>query len=544
MRSVLEQLLNAKWRYNLYTGLVALDATNTVSNNASFLYRLSGSLSDAITCTIVRLRNDVGSMPLYRQSAIRPVCNYFQTKTILPAGLARRQNTLTAARPRAAAYVTLISILASTLFMAMPGVREVRAAEASQPEEAPADHATAKAGALRIGDKVNFSLYERIERQEDKWSSPQQRLPDLSRSFLQRSEVSGERTIQDDGTISLPFIGQIPVAGLTNSELEQAVAKAFEAVFHRPAFVTVLSVEHNPIYIVGPVKNPGSYKYTADMTALHAIALAGGIERPQQDSWQAVEAIHEEAKIESARTNASRLLARVAVLRAERDEKPVTIPPRLAQILGEAEAEAIISDEKALRSLVLTTRQTRETGLRAAIESAKNEIEIANDRITPLENIIKLRNDRLKAMTSLSSTGIASRAQLVEVQATLFDVESRKEEALASLAVAKQKLQQAEQESAQFQLQNKTQTENEIAAASREVIDNIASIDSGKETLRTVKSSLANRMKSQKTDYTLEVLRKTSDGTKLIQANDLTELEPGDLVRVKPPPAETPAQTE
>lgn len=464
---------------------------------------------------------------------------------ILPAArLARGQCIRKAARP-CAANVGLISVLALALFITVPGVREVRAAEAGHTKETPAGRVETKVAPLRIGDKVNFSLYERIERQEDKWASPEQRLPDLSRSFLQRSEVSGERTIQDDGNISLPFMGQIPVAGLTCPELETAVAKAFEAVFHRPAFVTVVSVEHNPIYIVGPVKNPGSYKYTAGMTALHAIALAGGIERPQKDSWQAVEAIHEETKVEGARTNASRLLARVAVLRAERDGKPVTIPPRLMQILGQAEAEAIISDEKALRVLALSTRHARETALRTAIASAKNEIEIANDRIAPLDNIIKLRNERLTAMTSLNTRGIASQAQLVEVQATLFDVESRKQEALASLAIAKHKLEQAEEDTAQFDLENKTQTENEIAAANREIADNITTIESGKETLTTIQSNLGKAAQLPKrSDYTLEIIRKTSGGSDLIQANDLTELEPGDLVRVKPPPPEMLAQTE
>ncbi len=473
------------------------------------------------------------------------MCNFLQVQTsLLAARLARGQSIRTNAGP-CAAHVSLISVLALALFMAVPGVGEGRTAEASPPKEALADRPETKAAPLRIGDKVNFSLYERIERQEDKWASPQQHLPDLSRSFLQRSEVSGERTIQDDGTISLPFMGQIPVAGLTNSELEKAVAKVFEAVFHRSAFVTVLSVEHNPIYIVGPVKNPGSFKYTAGMTALHAIALAGGMERPQQDSWQAVEAIHEETKVESARISASRLLARVAVLRAERDGNPVTIPPRLVQILGQAEAEALISDEKALRSLVLSTRQEREIALRVASESAKNEIEIANDRIAPLENIIKLRNDRLNAMTSLNTRGITSQAQLVEVQAALFDIESRKQEALASLALAQHKLQQAEQEAAQFHLENKTQTENEIAAANREITDNLTTIESGKETLKTIQSNLVNRVQRPKqSDYTLEVVRKTVRGTNLIQANDLTELDPGDLVRVKPPPAEMPVQTE
>ncbi len=430
--------------------------------------------------------------------------------------------------------VNLISVLALALLTIILGSREGRSAEAGRAEDAQSIHARAGTS-LRIGDKINLAVFERIEHQEDKWAS-HQRLPDLSRSFVQRLEVSGERTVQDDGGISLPFLGQVPVAGLTGPELETAVAKAFEAVFHRPAFVTVLSVEHRPIYIAGPVKNPGSYKYSPGITVLHAIALAGGLERPAEETWRAIGAVQEGTKVENARTAVSRTLARVAVLRAERDVVPVTIPPRLVRLLGEQEAAAIVSDEKALRSLVLSTRQAREAALASAVEAAKNELDLANARVAPLEANIKLRTDRFNALTSLSMTGVASRAQVTEVQTALFDVESRRQEALGALAAAKHRLAKAEQEVTQFHLENQSQLEIEIDGGNKTIADNITTIESGTVTLHAIQVSLARQMQlAKKTEYLLEIVRRTADGNELIQATELTELEPGDLVRLKPP---------
>ena len=40
-----------------------------------------------------------------------------------------------------------------------------------------------------------------------------------------------------------------------------------------------VALERQPVYVLGPVKNPGAYKYAPGMTVLHAVALAGGLDR-------------------------------------------------------------------------------------------------------------------------------------------------------------------------------------------------------------------------------------------------------------------------
>lgn len=398
----------------------------------------------------------------------------------------------------------------------------------------PANRTSGSSAALHTGDKVNLAVFERIEHEEDKWASPQQRLPNLSRSFVQRAEVSGERIVEDDGNISLPFIGQVAVAGLTDPDVEKTVAKAFEQVFHRPAFVTVLSVEHMPVYIVGPVKNQGSYKYVSGMTVLHAIALAGGLERSTVEPWQAFEAVRAETGVEHARIAAIRMLARLAVLRSERDGTSPTVPPRLAQLVGNNEAIAVINDERALRSLVVSIRSAREASLRLASTSAKSEFDSAKERLAPLDGNIKLRNERLEAMSTLSSTGVASKAQLAEVKTALLDVEGRKQDALAALASAKHKLEQVQEELNKLQLENKSQLELDIAEADKEIAQNLMTIDNGREIIKAIQANNSNQFQpGKKASAAFEILRRTANGPSIITAQETTELEPGDLVRVK-----------
>ena len=396
-----------------------------------------------------------------------------------------------------------------------------------------AERATSVAAmALRAGDRVNLSVFERAGREEDKWPNAGQRLPDLSRNFFQRPELSGEYVVQDDGTIALPFLKQVHAAGIPASDFETAVASRFEEVFHRGAFVSVIAVEHKPIFIVGPVKNPGTYKYTFGMTVLHAIALAGGTDRTVE-TWHALEAAREETRLEQSSVVASRLLARQAVLRAERDGTAFAVPSRLIQLVGSAEASALVDDEAALRRLVLSARRAKEATLRSTVESAKGELEFAKDRISPIEANINLRADRLKAITSLAGHGIASKSQLVEVQNSLSDVEGRKQELMSATAAAKHKLELAEEELTRFGIEYQTQLHLDISAVEREIADNLSTISHGQKVLRAFNADLGVRSNSAKQNFVYEILRRTEAGTQTIRAEAISELEPGDLVQLK-----------
>src|SRR5262249_47760192 len=138
-----------------------------------------------------------------------------------------------------------------------------------------------------IGDKLKIGFYERLDFEEEKWG----RGRPARRGFEQRMELSGEYTVGEDGSISLPLLGTIPVVGRTAPELQALLAGPLEDLIGRKGFVTILALERQPIYVLGPVKNPGAYKYAPGMTVFHAMALAGGLERATLEPWQRIEAV-------------------------------------------------------------------------------------------------------------------------------------------------------------------------------------------------------------------------------------------------------------
>jgi protein involved in polysaccharide export with SLBB domain len=89
-------------------------------------------------------------------------------------------------------------------------------------------------------------------------------------------DLSGEIQIAAEGTIALPLVDNVKVAGLTIAELTDAVREKLMAGYLRDPKVTIQIVNYRPFYILGEVRTPGGYPFVPGMTVTNAIALAGG----------------------------------------------------------------------------------------------------------------------------------------------------------------------------------------------------------------------------------------------------------------------------
>jgi polysaccharide export outer membrane protein len=89
-------------------------------------------------------------------------------------------------------------------------------------------------------------------------------------------DLSGELEVDGAGQLSLPLVQQVRAAGLTVNELEEAIRDALKPDYLKNPRVSVEVLNYRPFYILGEVKNPGSYPYVNGMTVINAVALAGG----------------------------------------------------------------------------------------------------------------------------------------------------------------------------------------------------------------------------------------------------------------------------
>ncbi|HXS08245.1 MAG TPA: polysaccharide biosynthesis/export family protein [Rhizomicrobium sp.] len=90
------------------------------------------------------------------------------------------------------------------------------------------------------------------------------------------SDLSGEYQIDGSGMVRLPLIGTLQATGATAPALEQNIAAALEQGYIKAPRVNVEITLYRPFYIIGAVNRPGQYPYVDHMSALNAVALAGG----------------------------------------------------------------------------------------------------------------------------------------------------------------------------------------------------------------------------------------------------------------------------
>jgi len=88
--------------------------------------------------------------------------------------------------------------------------------------------------------------------------------------------LTGEYAVDGSGTISMPLLQSVPVAGLTTREVTQRITTRLRKKFLRNPSVSVEVATFRPFYILGEVTNSGQYPYVDGMDVQTAVAIAGG----------------------------------------------------------------------------------------------------------------------------------------------------------------------------------------------------------------------------------------------------------------------------
>jgi hypothetical protein len=326
------------------------------------------------------------------------------------------------------------------------------------------------------------------------------------------------------------LLGSIPVANRSAQQAHADLAKNFEQLLGRKGLVNILSLERSPIYVLGPVKNPGWFKYAPGMTILHAIALAGGLDRGASDPWQKIEVVREIQKRSGAVDAMLKLSARGAVLKAERDGTEPKIPLRLIELVGATEAANLVNEQSDRRKALAVARKNRERAILTGLESAKQDV-AAYGRMEALDELVKLRQDRVNSMRTLVDRNVLSMTVLNQVQSELTDAEQRRREALNQYAMAKQRLASLEAEALRVQADLRNDLEVEIETIERQVADNEREFNISEDVLGMLPASRAQFAK-EANRVTYQVVRQPAGGPVGIESTGMTLLQPGDLVNI------------
>lgn len=96
--------------------------------------------------------------------------------------------------------------------------------------------------------------------------------------FWREAELSGDVTVRPDGKVTIPVVGELAAAGLTPEELQKQILVASAKYLTDPnVTVIVRTINSRKIFVTGRVTAPGTHLLKGPLTAMQAIALAGGL---------------------------------------------------------------------------------------------------------------------------------------------------------------------------------------------------------------------------------------------------------------------------
>lgn len=101
-----------------------------------------------------------------------------------------------------------------------------------------------------------------------------------------QKDLTGEYTVDGQGRLAFPLIGDVEAGGKTGPQLAQTLESKLSPDYLKNPNVSVEIINYRPFYIVGEVNKPGSYPYVSGMRVINAVALAGGFTyRAREDDF-------------------------------------------------------------------------------------------------------------------------------------------------------------------------------------------------------------------------------------------------------------------
>ena len=121
---------------------------------------------------------------------------------------------------------------------------------------------------LRINDEVAYYLITTNQESQNLFNSGQS-------AFNSSSRRGSTYRIYEDGTIYLPFVGQVEIAGLTVRDAQKLLTSKFRHVV--PDAEVRLALVNNYFYVLGDGGKGQYYMYKENLNIYQALAMAGDI---------------------------------------------------------------------------------------------------------------------------------------------------------------------------------------------------------------------------------------------------------------------------
>lgn len=350
-------------------------------------------------------------------------------------------------------------------------------------------------------------------------------------------DLSGEFTVDSDGGMAMPLIGEVKAAGLTVRQLETAIANTLKRGYMVDPQVAVEIVETRPFYILGEVRQPGSYPFVNGMTVLNAMALAGGNTVTEQDEIRLlIEVTRAREALELVQKNYWASLAREARLIAERDDKAsIAWPEELMAVAEDSDVADFIDAEQRLfearRSAII--QETK--ALRAQIKDIKQELAAGEVRIQTTQEERRIIDLQIKDMQTLFDKGLARKTQLLDLQRQAAGLTSQLANDRGALARTRRSITQAELDIVRLHNNRLSDVVDNFQLVQTQLSEYETRLQAARDNLQQNEYKLGDVRASLTAGDARQIVitRNTPEGKRDVQATEDTTVLPGDVIRIQ-----------
>ncbi|WP_246665731.1 MULTISPECIES: polysaccharide biosynthesis/export family protein [Shinella] len=386
------------------------------------------------------------------------------------------------------------------------------------------------AGSSASAEEYRLGVMDKLRIRVAEWQTAEGAIRDWS-------AVSGDYRIGADGSLSLPFIGQLPADGRTTADLSADIGKKMQVLFGLKDLpsASVEIAEYRPVYLSGDVQTPGAYPYAPGLTVLKAISFGGGLRRADPGQRFARDFLRSEGEAAVYVAERNRLLIRRARIVAEMSgATEIEMPKELAK---SEEAKAIMESEKALMASREKRQRLQLTALADLKSLLENEIDsLAKKSETQTRQLELVQGDLSKVDTlaekglAISSRRLALEQRTADLQAALLDIDT------ASLK-AKQDINKASQDETNLTNDRDAELAQELQNTEQE-LDTLAlklgtSRDLMSEALMQSADAATLKGGLSAANIGYSIVRTVGDKTEQIRATETTPVLPGDIVKVE-----------
>jgi polysaccharide biosynthesis/export protein ExoF len=351
------------------------------------------------------------------------------------------------------------------------------------------------------------------------------------------SSLSGDYTIGPAGSVSLPFIGELPATGKTTSELATEIGDQLQQRFgllDRPD-ASVELAEFRPFFISGDVETPGSYPYVPGLTVLKAVSLAGGLRR-SADAGQrfARDFINARGNYDVLVAERNGIAARRARLTAEADGKAeIDFPSELQET---AAGKKLIADETAFK----TAREERLAVQLAALDDLKkllsSEVESLEKKIATQNRQIDLSKQELESIGTLAEQGLVVKQRILTLERQTADLEGKVLDMETASLRAKQDISRAEQDASNLRSDRETEIARDRQRAEADIQQLELKIAMYRDLMaesmaRDPQAALSSGGMGAAAEVSYSIVREVDGEATEIAADEGTAVLPGDVVK-------------